>query len=202
MISTTLNAKNLISACSTRGESLDELRTQLDIYELPFVRMDQTHSNHFKKVERPRQNEQIIPDTDACYTFEKNLVLTVKTADCLPIAFYHPKGLIGVIHAGRKGTQDGITARLFEHLNKEYSLNSEFQLWFGPAICPSCYQVDVEKDLHYDLIEENEAQLKKTISTYKLHHSKFCTSCQNNAFYSYRKEKTTLRIFTAIAQLS
>ena len=89
MITLFLSTPTIQSAISERGETLDTLREAMGASKFPFVRMKQTHSNHFKKIERSKEFEQEIPDTDACYTLKKNILLTVKTADCLPILFYH-----------------------------------------------------------------------------------------------------------------
>ena len=52
-----------------------------------------------------------IPDTDALYTYEPNLVLCSFTADCVPVIFYNEvNGLIGVIHSGWQGTVKEITS--------------------------------------------------------------------------------------------
>ena len=55
---------------------------------------------------------------DAMITNLTALPLQLYTADCLPILFYHPSGVIGAVHAGRKGTELGV---LYNTLQKNES---------------------------------------------------------------------------------
>ena len=56
-----------------------------------------------------------VVDSDALITEHAGLILSVKTADCLPI-FIMGGGLIAVIHAGRVGTLDLITNKVSSKL--------------------------------------------------------------------------------------
>ena len=88
-----------------------------------FVCAQQTHSANFHQVTLADKGrgadrmESAIPDTDALYTYEPNLVVCSFTADCVPVIFYNEvEGLVGVIHSGWQGTVKEITLKLFEHL--------------------------------------------------------------------------------------
>ena len=79
--------------------------------------------------------------------------------------------------------------------------NGRFYIWFGPKICFSCYQINKEKDLYYDLYLNNFKQLKESLDEkrYSLISSPFCTKCQNNLWFSYRLEGTQAgRIYSVI----
>jgi copper oxidase (laccase) domain-containing protein len=188
-----------ITGHTTKQQPLEALLPSLGLENWPYITMDQVHSDTIKEYNKGEL--LVIPQTDAVFTREKNVVLSVRTADCLPVLFYHPSGLVGGIHAGRVGTQKEITAKTFSLLAQQFGLNSEFWIWFGPAICKSCYQIDPVLDIHYDLIEENKAQLNPVLDmkTCHLELSGHCTSCQNDRFFSYRKEKTDKRLFSVIA---
>ncbi len=140
-----------------------------------------------------------ISNTDAIITDQPNLALIVRTADCLPILIHHPAGIIAAIHAGRKGTEKKILIKTLEKIEElakaktsQQRTNSKrlITIWFGPRICHKCYQIDRETDLHYDLIKENINQLNQQLSTnnYQLSIKDMCTSCQNQDYFSYRKE--------------
>ena len=61
------------------------------------VQLVQIHNNNVEYITRPA----IIPDTDAVITDQYGLILSVKTADCLPVLLYDPdKPATGIIHAG------------------------------------------------------------------------------------------------------
>lgn len=163
---------------------------QLKESSLPTAVMQQTHSNHYRVVTSAAS--QVLLDTDAMVSELPNLQLQVKTADCLPIMFYHPLPLIGVIHAGRKGTNQQITKQVFSFVKNNFGINDQIHIFFGPYICASCYQIDPIKNEHYDLAKLNIAQIFElfTNDQVSIWDSRECTCHQNQLFYSYRAEGT------------
>src|SRR5699024_2130718 len=100
-----------------------ELAKEIGVSIGDFVCPTQTHSANFYKVtgaDRGRgamELKNAIPNTDALYTKEKNIVLCSFSADCVPIVFYHEtEDIIGAIHSGWKGTVQEITRKTFQHL--------------------------------------------------------------------------------------
>lgn len=50
-----------------------------------------------------------VDDTDGIFTDEKHVLMATFYADCLPVAVFHPeKKLLGLAHAGWKGTYQNI----------------------------------------------------------------------------------------------
>ncbi|MFC1770766.1 polyphenol oxidase family protein [Candidatus Margulisiibacteriota bacterium] len=197
---------NLISLHSTKFSDLDKLLKQIksetDCFTL--VQMKQTHSANIIILDGDIENNTkiVLQNTDAVFTMKKNTVLTIKSADCLPILVYHPSGLIGAIHAGRKGTEKKITQKALSLIKSKFAIDKDFVFWFGPAICSGCYQIDEAKDLYYDLKAENLNQILSELKPdgFKINYSSYCTSCDNDLFFSYRKENgITGRIYHAIA---
>lgn len=132
---------------------------------------EQTHSanfyrvNHADKGRGARSMQTAIPNTDALYSYEPNLVLCCFTADCVPVFFYNEKtGLIGLIHSGWKGTVQEITRQVLDHLIKEENCDpKDLQVQIGAAISQERFEVDSDvqmqfKNLGYgdDLITFNE----------------------------------------------
>lgn len=169
----------------TTGRSED---IPTDVSILPTIDMEQVHSNHFSEISGA--SNQTLLGTDAIFTRQRGLHLKVKHADCLPVLLYHPLPLIGVVHAGRKSTQKNILRNLLQQLKNEYSITDNLQLWFGPAICNDCYQINRDNNEHYDLIENNTTQVRKIFSAAqaKIIYSNHCTAHENEYFFSYRKE--------------
>lgn len=130
------------------------------------------------------QNEKILihPDTDGLITNYRKIALCVFTADCLPVFLYAPtKNVIGLIHAGRKGTECGISEIAVQRMIKNYGcLPEDITALIGPSIGPCCYPVD--------LWEANKKQLQKCGLVNIINHE-ICTGCNTEYFYSYRKEK-------------
>ncbi|MED3661659.1 peptidoglycan editing factor PgeF [Ureibacillus sp. FSL K6-8385] len=115
-----------------------------------FVCANQTHSDHVYKVTAQDcgrgafSSETAIPDTDALYTTEPNIVLCTFTADCVPVIFYSEKdGIIGVIHSGWQGTVKEITRKVFGHIQTNEHCNMEdFHVHIGTAISQEKFEVD------------------------------------------------------------
>ena len=136
-----------------------------------FVCAQQTHSANFHKVtladggRGTDRMESAIPDTDALYTYEPNLVVCSFTADCVPVIFYNEvEGLVGVIHSGWQGTVKEVTLKLFEHLVQvEQCDPTDFHVQIGLALSQEKFEVDADvyvqfKDLGYadDFIDFND----------------------------------------------
>lgn len=146
-----------LHTCEKIENTLENRHQLASLLQVPlenFVCADQTHSANFYRVtkqDRSRgatQLETAIPQTDALYTYEPNLVLCSFTADCVPVLFYHEtNGLIGVIHSGWQGTVKEITLKLFEHLKSEESCQlNQVHVQIGTALSQEKFEVD--KDVY------------------------------------------------------
>ena len=126
----------------------------------------------------------VIVQSDAIIAQGSNLILAVRTADCLPILII-AKPFIAVVHAGREGTLNNILYRVALSLN---SLGAQApQVWFGPHSAVCCYEIDRETSTHFDLLEENKRQFKQGFNAnYGIIESSFCTQCHQDIFFSYR----------------
>jgi len=184
-------------------------RNLTEINGIPLIKPTQTHSARISFVGK-RTNYS--PQADALITDNKNLYIGVLTADCLPI-FLIGKGIVGVVHAGWRGTLKGISYLTVKYMAK---LSKVEKAILGVCICKNCYEVgkDVFQQFGkkyedcftrigktdkflFDLKKANEKQLKaagiKDIESIPL-----CTVCNNERFFSYRKEKTSKRNLSAI----
>lgn len=131
--------ENRISLATSIGMGLDA-----------FVCANQTHSDHFYQVIKAdrgkgaRTLDNAIQDTDALYTYERNIVLCSFTADCVPILFYHDStGVIGAIHSGWQGTVKSITKKLLMHLiDNEHHDPKGFHIYIGMALSQEKFEVD------------------------------------------------------------
>lgn len=183
-----------------RNEHLDEeLSKEFPGYQV--VRMVQTHTDNFvfyDKQIKEQVDEEIVffDDIDGIFTDQKKVVLVVKVADCYPILFHHSSGIIGVVHAGRKGTEQEIVKKILTYFKEEKGLEDNWQIWLGPKICHDCYQINRETDEHYDLRVKNVKQLLDELDGNKnfAYDSDFCTAHQNDWFYSYRKEGSGVKM--------
>lgn len=131
-------------------ENRKRLAVSLHCSPKDFVCASQTHSANVHKVtpaDKGRGAEvgaTAIPDTDALYTTEPNLLLCSFTADCVPVIFWNEtSGLIGVIHSGWQGTVKEITLKVFEHFKKvEGCKPGDFHVQIGMALSQEKFEVD------------------------------------------------------------
>ena len=111
--------------------------------------MDHWDSNHLSSLEKSNiyanTASQDYPDTDALISFIPGKAIGVITADCVPILIYAPdvKGVVA-IHAGWKGTLNGIVDKTLEKLKVRGANPAKMMVWFGPSRCKECYEVDQE----------------------------------------------------------
>ncbi|MDW0116684.1 peptidoglycan editing factor PgeF [Sporosarcina thermotolerans] len=138
-------------------ENRKRLSVSLGCGPQDFVCASQTHSANFHKVtvaDKGRGAEigaTAIPNTDALYTLEPNIVLCSFTADCVPVMFWNEvNGLIGVIHSGWQGTVKEITSKLFNHLKTVEACDLEdFRVQIGMALSQEKFEVDEDVYLRF-----------------------------------------------------
>lgn len=81
--------------------------------------------------------------TDGLFTDEPGVVLGSFYADCTPVYFYvRLKRIVGVAHAGWKGTASGIVLEMVEQLKAKGAEPADIFVAIGPAISQAAYRVD------------------------------------------------------------
>jgi len=187
-------SQNVSSFFLGRGENLDGVLAE-NFAGHQVIRMIQTHSDKVVFIdedflEKNPEKVLFVDDIDGLVTKQKKVVLVVRVADCTPIFLYHPSGVVGVVHAGRVGTQKQILRKSLEELRAKYGLQEDLTIWLGPRICHQCYQIDWGKEPNYDLLGENMSQIKAVLDPdkNKIIVSEFCTAHDNDRFYSLRKD--------------
>ncbi len=140
---------------------------------------------------RPRSHFEI----DAQITNVKNLPLIVYTADCVPVLLADPvKRVIASVHAGWRGSVDGICAKTVEKMAEVYGcLPEDIYAVIGPSIGPDNYEVDdtvinaIYKCPYLDIDNENKFELlideESKEHKYKNQKYKFIRA-RNKAHYS------------------
>lgn len=173
----------------------------------------QVHSSKIhicSKKDKPK----IIPDVDALITCEPGLILVIRTADCIPVLLFDPRGkVVAAVHAGRRGLLENIITKTIDILkNKFHCLPRDILVGIGPYIKNCCYDVnsDIEHEvkkvylgdwgknfqkrnskLYLDLGKMTYHQLTSSgICKGNIEDINLCTSCRNDLFFSHRKSKT------------
>ena len=147
-------------------------------------------------------------NTDALITNEANIALGLNFADCTPLIFYDPINKVAAsAHAGWRGTEAKIGVKTVEMMRETFgSAPKDIIALIGPAIGQCCFEVGDEvkerllktadEKYHAEVCKENHIDLKLlnkiqllAIGVEKIDVCEYCTSCKNELFYSYRKEK-------------
>ena len=123
-----------------------------------FVFVHQHHSNKIQKVtlaDLGKGKDSFIDgvDVDALYTYEKNVPLCIFHADCVPIFFVdETKDLVGIIHAGYKGTLIHVAYESIKKVIEDEGVNPiNLKFYIGPYRMPQSFKVD--KNSRKEIIE-------------------------------------------------
>ncbi|MFZ9196795.1 MAG: polyphenol oxidase family protein [Bacilli bacterium] len=120
----------------------------------------QSHSTILKRVHREdagRGNHEFsdgVP-ADALYTTEKNILIGIFHADCVPVFISHNKmDFIAVIHAGTPGSLEGISQKVIDQLRVEMKINpNDLQATLGPSLDFAHHPISFQRA--NDLIHQN-----------------------------------------------
>ena len=94
-----------------------------------------------------RKGLPAFPGTDGLITLVKNLPLVLFVADCVPVFIADPiSGSVGLVHAGREGTLNGIAALAIQRMKQiAGAQTAAFHVFLGPSAGPCCYEVDLKR---------------------------------------------------------
>ena len=99
---------------------------------------------------------------DGLYTNKKGLKMYIRTADCLPIIFYHSgKEILSLLHSGWKGTVLVIARKFLLKMEKLYDLKPEdWEIALGPCIDLEYYEVGREVFEFFDKLNIEGIQVR------------------------------------------
>lgn len=160
-----------------------------------------------------------IPCTDALITNRPGIPLMVLTADCVPVLLFDAATRsAAAIHAGWRGTANGIVGLTVEKMSREFGTNpQDVMAAIGPCIDACCFEVgdDVAEHFsrwpetvirrngwpkpHIDLVMANRLQLEQSgVLPQNIEAADECTKCGPLQFFSHRRNQTLGRIGTGI----
>lgn len=192
----------------------EEFLAALGIPARKLILLEQEHADAVLAVEagRPACGPGH-PRADAVILTSPGWYGAIRTADCLSVVIVDPRRrVLGLAHAGWRGTSRRVTAKAAARLLRLTGAAPEdLHAAFGPCIRSCCYEVGEEVRVAFrerrhetekifeggrlDLIRANRLQLER-LGVTRILDSGLCTSCRNDRFYSYRREKTARRMWT------
>lgn len=161
---------------------------------------------------------------DVILTDRPEVTLFMRFADCVPIFVFDPnKQVVGLAHAGWKGTIEGVAARTVETMSEVYgSKSADILAAIGPSIGPHHYEVGAEvaeqiwnkfgRDsdallktkngaIHFDLWATNRLLLERA-GVKQIEICGICTACHLEDWYSHRAERGKTGRFGALLALN
>jgi polyphenol oxidase len=153
---------------------------------------------------------------DASVTANKNIVLSILTADCLPVLFCNAAGNeVAAAHAGWRGLVGGV---LENTVNAMTTVPENIIAWLGPAAGPKAYEIgmevrdaflrlDASADAAFTNTRENHwrvdlyqlARMRlQSIGVKNIYGGDHCTISEPEKFFSHRREQRTGRMASLI----
>lgn len=191
-----------------------------------WVFVKQCHSDKIKKVTQKDGGkgafsfEGGIPNVDALYTFDSNLMLAFMHADCVPVLIYdETTNLIAAIHAGWQGTLQEITRKSVQFiLDNEDVDPKNLKVIIGPCLSFDSCQLDPKSvpypyELNENIQLDESNMLKLDVAQMNINQCLDCgipqvnitrydkdTFSNPNDFFSFQRDGTTGRHITAIGR--
>jgi YfiH family protein len=184
-----------------------------DVSPEQFLTVRQVHGDGILVMKGPdfRIPEGKPLEYDGIITDQTGIAVGVKTADCVPILIVDKiKRIIGVVHAGWRGTALKIAAKAVMRFREDFSSETgDMVAAIGPSIGPCCYQVDEQvyramehggAEPYFGPCEENgrwmldlpslnrQHLVEAGLSAESVGMSGLCTACLPDLFYSHRGE--------------
>ena len=124
-------------------KNLDIVSQRIGVNTKNLFTMNQTHSNKVVVINDANKHPRRI-NSDALVTNQKNIAISVLTADCVPILIYDEiNQIIASIHAGWKGAFGGIIENTLNEINK-ISGSGKINVAIGPCIGVNNYEIGQE----------------------------------------------------------
>jgi polyphenol oxidase len=184
----------------------------------------QVHGADVVMATGPVQGRRWLAHADAVITNCPDTPLVMRYADCVPLLFHDAKKkVIGMAHAGWRGTVQGMAANTVKAMQQAYGSNPcDIAVVIGPSISPRHFQVGEEvvtaiqsrfgsseglmqRDssdgtAYVDLWEANRRELE-SVGVEHIRIMGICTYETTSDFYSHRAEKGKTGRFGAVLSL-
>ncbi len=204
-------------------KNVNFLIEKLDIDKNALYRCKQMHTAN---VEFAENNNNFFDNTDGIILTNPNTATFLNFADCIPIILYDPvENIGGVVHAGWRGTASKIQQNAVKMMVSRGSKPENIRAAIGAGIGKCCF--DVNEDVFekiYDGVDRNSAKetfsfdekngkyfvdlkvvnkiLLNEMYVHQVDVSDYCTYCNNDVFFSYRKENGDTARHSALLKIN
>ena len=197
---------------ATPGASSD-LTNSRGVRRARLISVKQVHGTDVLIVDRPvREGQSFDGAWDALMTNQPGIMVTVRTADCVPVLLHDPvRRVVAAVHAGWRGAVAGIVPDAIAAMTGRFGGEAAaLRMAIGPSAGACCYEVDEPvlsklRDAFADwqeVIEERSSRkalldlrelirrqaLSSGLEEHNIAAANACTMCHPNLFFSYRRE--------------
>lgn len=172
-----------------RAEALNRLTVwhhevveALDFSPARLATAEQVHGHGIAVVDSPGSTPHAQVDGLICR--HENIMLAIYVADCCAIYLIDRRTrAFGLLHSGRKGTEQNITGKAIQAMQDEFGTRPEdLMVQLSPCIRPPAFEVDFAATIC-------EQARSAGVEAANIHDTGICTSSDPTQFYSYRLEK-------------
>lgn len=153
-ITTTTALGNMAYQVEEGKDVLVHRQKLADALDIDINRFTYVHQHHSDLIERVNKEDigkgmnafEDGLECDALYTYEKGVPLCIFHADCVPIFFIdETKDLVGIIHAGFKGTMKHVAFKAIKKVVEEEGLDiKNLKFYIGPFRMPQSFEINEE----------------------------------------------------------
>ncbi|HSI64401.1 MAG TPA: polyphenol oxidase family protein [Candidatus Saccharimonadia bacterium] len=121
---------------------------------------------------------------DGLISDKAGLMIGIYVADCCAVYLADPvSGAFGVLHSGKKGTEQNITGTGIALMKEKFGTRPEdLVVQLSPCIRPPAYEIDFAATIRDQAREAG-------VPSGQIHDEGTCTSSDLTRYYSYRMEK-------------
>ena len=175
-------ATDRVQALARLDEAHRARRAALGLGEMPFATAEQVHGPEIALLPGSLGEDRCFTGVDGLLINRPGVSLGIYVADCCAVFLVDPVGkAIGLVHSGKKGTEQAIVARAIEKMQTEFgSRPRDLIVQLSPCIRPPHYEIDFAAEI---------VQQARAAGAEQVHDAGQCTACDLARYYSYRMEK-------------
>lgn len=214
---------------SNIDRNLDILCSGAGFNKSNMVISDQVHGDRCRVVYEEDRGKGIVKESDidgidALVTDRRNIALCIFTADCVPVFLFDERNhAIGLCHAGWRGVVNRIVPKTIDMMASHFgTVPGDLTAAVAPSIGPCCFEVGADVAVQFErtfgrsggiIIEEKgslrinlwnalKTQLENSGIKRNIINSGLCTYCNEDKFYSYRRDGSKTGRMVSILQLA
>lgn len=207
------------------AENFRRLRRAIGLERHFRVQVSQVHGSEVWVAPREPRRLRDSPRADAIVGDVSGAMLTIRTADCVPLLLSSPDGrVVAAVHAGWRGIVAGVVSAAISRMQECHGIEAESVLAaVGPCISVEHFEVGVEvveqfesaglagsvvhapgRKPHIDLAHAIRTQLQEAdVPSDSIDSSDRCTHRDADEFFSYRRDRgDTGRLAAVIAAIA